>query len=483
MRTFWLTCLLVLLVSGVTLAQDAGPGDPGIGDSYFPTLGNGGYDVTHYTIDLDADLNSGEISGSVTIAAEATEALSAFNLDFSGYTIASITLDGDAVDYSREGRELTITPGTPLQAGASFIVDVTYAGIPGEDVDTAGGPVFAEGWTQYTDGVFVASEPAGAANWYPSNDHPLDKATYTFRITVPDGYVVAANGLLEETLEEDDSVTYVWESRYPMATYLATVNIARFTVQESEGPNGLPIRNYFPTALSQRGEDVFARQSDMIALYNELFGPYPFEAYGSVVANVELGFALETQTLSLFGRDILSPFNFGSQAEEVIAHELSHQWFGDSVTPARWQDIWLNEGFATYADALWIEHEYGADALDRYMRGLYSVIANPRFAASAIAMPGLPPPNDLFNTSVYLRGGWTLHALRLEVGDDAFFEILRTYYDRFQYSNVTTQDFVDVAEEVSGENLENFFNRWLYQMAVPPVPQMGLTAQPATSSN
>jgi len=475
MRTFWLMWLVVLLGSGVTLAQDAEPGDSGIGDSYYPTLGNGGYDVTHYTIDLDADLETGEIIGSVIIAAEATQALSAFNLDFSGYAIDTLTVDGDEADFTRDGRELTITPGTPLEAGDSFTVDVTYSGIPGEDVDTGGGPVFAQGWTQYTDGVFVASEPAGAANWFPSNDHPLDKATYTFRITVPEDYVVAANGLLEETIEAGDSVTYVWESSYPMATYLATVNIGEFTLQEDEGPDGLPIRNYFPTPLSGRGADIFARQPDMIALFSELFGPYPFEAYGVVVANVELGFALETQTLSLFGRDILSPFNFGSQAEEVIAHELSHQWFGDSVTPARWQDIWLNEGFATYAEALWIEHEYGEDALDRYMRNLYAIIAQPQFANSGIAMPGLPPPNDLFNTSVYLRGGWTLHALRLEVGDEVFFEIIRTYYDRFKYSNVTTKDFVNVAEEVSGDNLDNLFNRWLYQLVVPPVPEMGLS--------
>ena len=481
MRTFLLMALAVLLASGGALAQDAAPGDPGLGDSYFPTLGNGGYDVTHYTIDLDADLDSGEISGGVSIAAEATQPLSAFNLDFSGYTIDSITVDGDEADFSRARRELTITPDAPLAVGDAFVVEVTYAGIPGEDVDTGGGPVFAQGWTQYADGVFVASEPAGAANWYPSNDHPLDKATYTFRITVPEDYVVAANGLLQETIEEGDSVTYVWESIHPMATYLATVNIGEFTVQEDRGPNGLPIRNYFPTALSGRGEDVFARQPEMIALFSRLFGPYPFEAYGVVVANVELGFALETQTLSLFGRDILSPFNFGSQAEEVIAHELAHQWFGDSVTPARWQDIWLNEGFATYAEALWIEYDQGEAALDRYMRSLYAVISQPQFNISGIAMPGLPPPSDLFNTSVYLRGGWTLHALRLEVGDDVFFDILRSYYDRFKYSNVTTKDFVDVAEEVSGQNLDNFFNRWLYQPRVPPVPEMGLSASPSAS--
>lgn len=476
MRSLWLALLVAITLTSPILAQDAEPGAPGIGDNYFPTLGNGGYDVEHYLIDLSADIETNTLDGRVTIAAEATLPLASFNLDFNGFEIDAITVDGEEATFARSGRELTITPATPLDAGEMFEVVVTYKGVPGETRDQSL-PSFATGWTNYGRGVFVASEPAGAANWFPSNDHPLDKALFTFRITVDEDFVVAANGTLIEVIEQDDLQTFVWKSAHPMATYLATVNIDRFTRIDEEGPDGIPIRNYFPTPLAERGQAVFARQGEMMAFFSDVFGAYPFEAYGSVVANTLLGFALETQTLSLFGVDILSPLNFGTSAEEVIAHELAHQWFGNSVTPTRWQDIWLNEGFATYASALWIEHSYGAEAFDEFMRSQYAAIANPRLASSPVSMPGLPPPDDLFNRNVYLRGSWTLHALRLEVGDETFFEIVRTYYDRYQYGNATTEDLLNVANEVSGENLQGLFNLWLYQPRVPSVPEMGLSAQ------
>lgn len=474
MRGFAVWMLVCLLMVGAVAAQDAEPGAEGLGDSYFPTLGNGGYDVTHYLIDLAADIDTNEISGSVTVSAEATQALSQFNLDFSGFDISALTVNGTAANYARDGREMTITPVEPLADGTAFEVMVTYAGVPGEDIDGGVGPVFAQGWTNYGDGVFVASEPAGSANWFPSNDHPLDKALFTFRITVDEPYTATANGLLVETIAEGDATTFVWESSYPMATYLASVNIADFTLHEDQAVDGIPVRNYFPTALAERGEEIFAKQPEMLAFFSDLFGPYPFEAYGSVVANTELGFALETQTLSLFGRDILSPFQFGTQAEEVIAHELAHQWFGNSVTPAQWQDIWLNEGFASYAEALWIAHEYGDDEFVEYMRTMYTVIARPQFTIGNISRTGEPPPGNLFNTNVYLRGAWTLHALRLYVGDAAFFEIVRTYYDRYQYGNATTQDLIDVANEVSGQDTTELFNIWLYQPELPLVSEEDL---------
>jgi aminopeptidase N len=471
MRVISLWMLVCLLLVGTVTAQDAESGADGLGDSYFPTLGNGGYDVTHYLIDLTADVETNQISGSVTVSAEATQPLSQFNFDFSGFDISALTVDGVVADYTRAGRELTVTPAEPLADGALFDVIVTYAGVPGEDVDGGTGPVFAQGWTNYGDGVFVASEPAGAANWFPSNDHPLDKALFTFRITVDAPYTVTANGLLVDTIADGDATTFVWESGYPMATYLASVNIADFALHEDSSVGDIPVRNYFPTALAERGEAIFDKQPEMLAFFSEIFGPYPFEAYGSVVANTELGFALETQTLSLFGREILSPFQFGTQAEEVIAHELAHQWFGNSVSPAQWQDIWLNEGFASYAEALWIAHEYGEERFAEYMRTIYTVIARPQFTAGNASRTGEPPPNNLFNTNVYLRGAWTLHALRLYVGDEAFFEIVRTYYDRYKYGNATTQDLIDVANEVSGQDTTDLFNQWLYEPELPLVSE------------
>lgn len=558
----------LLLAAG--LAQAQGPGEPGaegIGDSYFPLMGNGGYDVQHYTLDLAVDMEDNLVSGTATIDLTPTEDLESFNLDFIGFEIEAITLDGTAADFERDGQELTILPAeAPLNAGEPVTVAITYSGEP-SGVPGAGIPMLI-GWVDYGDGVMVASEPVGSAGWFPVNDHPLDKATYTFAITVPEPYVVAANGVLEETTDHGDTTTYRWEMRQPMASYLATINIDDFVLQTADGPNGLPIRNYFPPEIAAQAERDFAKTSQMIAFYEEIFGPYPFEAYGVVVADAGFPFALETQSMVLFSRSWIS---CSGDSEEAVAHELAHQWFGDSVTPAEWKYIWLNEGFATYASWLWFEHQGGPDVLENIVSATYEGIASSEgdfnmtlsrqevvsflmtllpddavitsdeavqmarilladslsadeidtyvaafppddlsgqelavlagvlpfeeatldtgeisdliaiigvehlpddfmIPANYYVPPGRPPANDLFNQGVYERGALTLHALRLTVGDDAFFEILRTYYDRFKYSNVTTDDFILVAEEISGQPLDDLFDAWLHLPALPPLP-------------
>lgn len=462
MRRIGILVILLGVIGGVG-AQDAGMGDP-----YFPSLGNGGYDAQHYTLDLAVDMDENAIAGTVSIDAQATNDLSVFNLDFIGYTISAIEVNGEPVDFLRqEERELIITPAETIHAGEDFTVAVTYSGVPDGQVG------YSAGWVRYANGVYVASEPAGAARWYPVNDHPRDKATYTFRITVDKPYVVAANGLLQETVDNGATVTYVWESQYPMASYLATVNISEFVVETDEGPDGLPIRNYFPARLAERAPEVFERTPEMIEFFSEIFGAYPFEAYGVVMADTALFFALETQTLSLFGAEVVPNAITGmmprwrNSVETVVAHELAHQWFGNSISPANWEDIWLNEGFATYASSLWTEHTQGAEALKREMQASYELLALAEYA------PGEPPANSLFNQGVYMQGAWTLHALRLEVGDETFFEIVRTYYDRFKYGNASTQDFIGVAEEVSGQDLTALFDAWLFAGGVPPVVEMG----------
>lgn len=466
---YTIVALVLLLAAGTAAAQ--APGADGLGDPYYPGLGNGGYDVTRYTIELNVRANLETISGVVTVEAAAADDLSAFNLDFIGFVVKAIEVDGAPARFTRAGRELHIMPAQPLAAGAPFTVTVRYAGVPNADLPP--GRSFAAGWTRYDGGVFVASEPAGAARWFPVNDHPRDKAAYTFRITVPAPYVVAANGLLQATVDEGERVTYVWQTDYPLASYLATVNIGDFSVVTEDGPAGLPLRSYFPTRLAETAPSAFARTAEMIAYFSELFGPYPFEAYGVVVADTPLFFALETQTLSLFGAEIVPralPQSAGgwSSPEEVVAHELAHQWFGNSVTPYNWQDIWLNEGFATYAAALWTGHAHGADAFEEAMRDSYRAIQGRGYT------PGDPGPQQLFSQGVYLQGAWALHALRLRVGDDVFFELLRAYYDRFKYANASTADFIATAEEISGEDLTAFFDSWLYDGGAPPVPEWGL---------
>lgn len=467
--------LIALLIAGVALAQDAG--EPGIGDDFYPTLGNGGYDVQTYLIDLTISDDLTEIEeGVVTISATATQDLSAFNLDFLGMTVDEVTVNGEPAEIIRDGREMTVTPAESLVEGETMEIVVTYHGVPGTDED--GDDLdFNNGWFYYDTGVLVASEPDGSAVWFPANDHPLDKAKFRFVIDVPAPYVVAANGALVDTDEAGERVSYTWDMNYPMATYLATVNIQTFEERTDESESGVHIRNYFPEDLANAGERVFGKQAEMIDYFETVFGPYPFDQYGVVVADVNLGFALETQTISLFGKNVIERgvMASGAPAESVIAHELAHQWFGNSLTPATWRDIWLNEGFATYAQILWAEHEYGPEAANQLLGQFYGEIRNPVLAMRGVAAPADPPTDRLFNTSVYLRGGWTLHALRLHIGDDAFFELLLEYAARYKYGNVTTQDFIDLTVEISGdETAAELLNAWLYEDAVPDVPQMGL---------
>ena len=440
-------------------AEQARPGAPGLGDPYYAGLGNGGYDALHYTLDLNVDVVTNVISGTAMIEARATQTLPAFNLDFADLAISRVLINDEAAAYSRQARELTLVPVEPLPEGETFTVTIAYRGAP-EPIRSAA-IFFQLGWNHTAEGIYVASEPDGAASWYPVNDHPLDKATYTFRVTVPEPYVVAANGLLQETVDNGETTTYLWVASDPTASYLVTVNIAEYVIQTETGPNGLPIRNFFPPELAAKAAIDFGPTSDMIAFYSELFGPYPFEAYG--VAIVDFPAALETQTLSIFGSHHVSG---AGRSEAVVAHELAHQWFGDSVSPAGWQDIWLNEGFATYAEWLWLEHTHGSEVFANTIRRQYA-----SFRQGEAPPPGLPPADDLFNGSVYFRGGLTLHALRLRAGDEAFFDIMRTYHGRYRHSNASTADFVAVAEEISDQDLAEFFDGWLYQPDIPDLPE------------
>jgi aminopeptidase N len=272
-------------------------------------------------------------------------------------------------------------------------------------------------------------------------------------VTVPEALDVAANGLLRATAAgaTRGTETWVFDAPDPMATYLVEVVVANLRSEELTGPAGLPIRNAYDADLGREVGAAFARQGEMIDFFADLFGPYPFVTYGAVVVDEDLGFALETQTLSLFGSDLT--------AEPVVAHELAHQWFGDHVSLGSWRDIWLNEGFATYAQWLWTEHR-GGRSIDEIAR------------ASADT-PGLDvPPADpgaeqLFGATVYVRGALTLHVLRHELGDDAFFEVLHTWVERYGGASATSADFESLAEEVGGRDLSDLFDAWLRAPELP----------------
>jgi len=438
----------------------------GLGDPYFPELGNPGYDVQNYVISLDVDPETGEISGKTSIQAEAADTLRSFNLDFQKQLkIDKISVNGTGSIYSRVRHELIITPDMPLQAGDEFTVEVSYHGVP-HPVKTDSMPSpYQVGWSRGTSkAINVLSEPDGASTWFPANDHPLDKALYRFEITVPRPWVVAASGNLIETTQEGDKTRYVWEMDKPMASYLASVDIDHYRVEESAGPAGVRIRNYIPVDADPALTANLKLLPEMIAYFSGLYGPYPFDAYGVLLASStvwECAYsqtqALEVQSLSVHcpDKEMLS--------EATLAHELAHQWFGDSVSLKRWQDIWLKEGLATYSEWLWRTRGQGVDAV--------TAIANEqKNSYQQTGMIGQPSPNNIYSNDSYTGGALVAHALRLKVGDEAFFKILRTYQARYRYGNAGTQEFIAVAEEVSGQDLSSFFDSWLMQTTLPEWP-------------
>ena len=651
------------------------PGAPGAGDPYFPLDGNGGYDVSHYDLDIAYVPATDVLSGEATIRARATQNLSRFNLDLQGLTVHSIKVDGRSASWSRDGNELTITPRKGLRKRASFKVEVRYSGVP-ETLEDGSGFIHTD------DGTLVVGQPHVAATWYPVNDHPIDKASYTFEITVPRGLEAVANGVLKDRRTKRGWTTWTWDAKEPMASYLTTATIGEFDLDAYKrdgirfwdaidpdllGPPASP-RTGTQFAISQRSEPsykrlqrtiavpsggatmtfwvtrdtepnwdyffveahtagmnnwttlpdlnghtsqdtgfscpfwhflhpflanyqsdngdgtcdptgdtgswnavsgwsegyeqwrvdlsayagrnvvvsltyasddafqrqgifvddivvsagagstsfendgntmdgwtvpgapadsivpnpndwivgtaadtpepvgtevrrVFALQDDIIEFLEDRFGDYPFAASGGIVDDVKgLGFALENQTRPIYADDF---FFDPVSAEDVVVHELAHQWYGDSVAVAAWEHIWLNEGFATYAEWLYTE-EVGRGTAQETFDFWYGLFPeDDPFWTLPIGDPG---PDFLFEFPIYARGAMTLHQLRLAVGDRDFFRILRGWAKKNEDGNVTTDQFIAYAERVSGEELSELFETWLFTTTKPEVPSATTSA-------
>ena len=426
----------------------------GLGDSFYPFLGNGGYDVLHYEIDLDVDTEMNAISAVTSITAQATEDLETFNLDLLGLEVHSVAVDGAHAEFDRYGHELAVHPASPVSASSQFEVEIVYSGSP-EPLDDPGVPFARMGWLHREGVIYTASEPSGAMTWFPSNNHPTDKATFEIRITVPDGLVAASNGLLTSEKTSGGRTTFEWRMDDPMATYLAAVYIGDFK-RIDHGPlyeGGPLLRDYVPSDSPPEVAEALAVTPGVFAFLEELLGPYPFDAYGTIVMPFQLGFALENQTLSIHGPATISP--------GIIAHEAAHQWFGNSVSPEDWREIWLNEGFATYLHLMFEAEHFEAD-FNEFMGRLHAHLST----------EGTGPPKgielqDLFGFSVYYRGAATLHALRLHAGDETFFEILRDHYDRSAGGTTNTAEFLALVDEMAGPDAVDLVESWLYDEAVP----------------
>jgi hypothetical protein len=665
--------LLVLCVLFATTAPAQAaprPGAAGIGDPYFPKDGNGGYDVSHYDLSIAYTPKTRVLRGVAAITAKATQDLSSFNLDFKGLTVRSVKVGGRAAKWRRKGGELTIVPRASLRDGKRFTAVVAYDGNPGRSAGSGFGSG-DEGFIPTDDGALIAGEPHSASSWFPVNEHPRDKASYSFRINVPRGLEAIANGVLLGVKRQGGRSIWRWEAKEPMASYLTTATIGQFDIS-TRTVAGLPYldaidpdllkhpkprtgRRYAVTGVTQPGyqrllrtidvpaggaklsfwvdhdlqpfsdfffveahtvgadnwtmlrderdhtdkltpldcrktltlhpflahylrggqrncepkgttgswqaasvpddqyehwvvdlsryagrsvevaltyltddalqfsgvavDDVVvtgaagstsfeedgdtfdgwtvpgapagskpntadwtsgtvaqgprsvgdvaqaavAREPEVIDFLAGVFGPYPFSTAGSIIDDHVIGFALENQT-----RPIYSPVFFEDrgdpEADTVIVHELAHQWVGDLLSVYNWRDVWLNEGFATYAEWLWAERQGRRTAQAAFDRLLREVPASSSYWRVKVGEPGRA---HLFDPPVYERGAMTLQALRVQIGDEAFFRLLKAWVSQNAGGNVTTKRFVALAERVSGVQLDGFFRTWLFTPSKP----------------
>lgn len=448
--------------------QPGAPSPRGLGDRFYPSLGNAGYDVQAYELDLKVEPLENDVQGKVRILSIATAALVIFHLDFAGMMVDRVFVNERVARFSRLDMELIITPAQPIPASETFETIVEWHGSPQPILDPAvHRPV---GWIHDPQGrVLVASEPSGGLTWFPGNHHWSDKARYTLRLNLPSGWQAVSNGVPAQASEVDGRSLQTWEMHEPSSSYLVFLLIGHYEARSGTSPQGIPLLDFYPAGTGDRSAPRFARQGEILDFYSGLLGPYPFEVSGVAVVDQPLGFALETQTRSLFGNQAVAQHD-----EMVVAHELAHQWFGDSVTLRDWGDLWLKEGLATYLSALWVEHAAGPDVFRQTMQALYDDLVMGQFGLffSPVASLRGDDIRLLYAAPAYTRAALMLHALRFELGEERFFAFLKKFYREHAGGLVTDEDFRTAAQAHSPHDLGDFFLQWMDAPGVPPRPDL-----------
>jgi aminopeptidase N len=457
--------LLVLAVSAAPAAAQFTPGAAGGGDPFYPSAGNGGYDVKNYAVKLDYEPQNEQLAGDVTISARATQDLSSFNLDLRGFKISALTVNGAPAQFARKDQELTVTPVGGLRRNRDFSVRVVYAGHANYVLDP---DKSKDGWIPTDDGAFVVNEPQGSPTWIPVNDTTRDFATWDFTITLPEGRTAMANGTLVSKTDNGSTTTWRWRESKPMVSYLTTVTNGVFELRTGS-IDGIALYDAVDPNTRRFGQKnpepdlAWSRlgvEPEAVRFLAGLYGPYPFDSVGGIVDYApNVFYSLESQT---------KPNYWVVPSTLTVVHEVAHMWFGDALVLEQWPDMWLNEGFATWSEWIWNEHK-GVKSAHQQFEELY---ATPEDSAAGQdlwfpAPNALPDPSVLFATPVYDRGALTLQALREKVGEDVFMQIVRAWYGENRYSNVTTAEFIATAERVSGVQLDQFFDAWLFEEGRP----------------
>jgi aminopeptidase N len=434
------------------------PGADHSTDPYLPQHGNGGYQVKHYDLTLDYKIGPNRLAGHAHLRAVAKHALSRFSLDLGVFRVNGVLVNGKAAKFTQRAGKLYVKPIRAIERGAQFIVEIRYVGTP-KPVST---PQWGDiGWDELTDGALVASQPLGAPSWFPCNDHPSNKATYRISFTTASPYNVLITGDLLSVRHKAGSTTWEYQRAEPTATYLMGVQIGQYPeIVLADGP--VRQRAAVPQRLHRKFEKDFGRHAEIFQALEGYFGPYPFNEYVVVVTDDDLDDPIEAQGMSVFGANHVD----GRRTNErLVVHELAHQWFGNSLTIADWRHIWLNEGFATYAEWLWSE-EGGGPSTHTLATQWYRVLAT-QDQDITVFDPGV---DNLFDMRVYKRGGLLLHALRLRIGDDKFFALVKTWAADHRHGIVRSSEFVVLAEQLTGQPLAAFFHSWLDEQQLPPMP-------------
>jgi len=436
-----------------------GQGDAVTVDPYLPGHGDLAYEVESYKIDLDYRVSSNRLDARARIVAVANEGLDLVSLDLVGLHVTKVTVNGSRpAGYAMGAGRLRVRLAQAAAAGDRLVIVVQYGGRPAPVLSLWG----EVGWEELSDGVIVAGQPGGAPSWFPCNDRPSSKATYRLSVTTESAYTVLANGLLVDRRRGASRTTWSYEQPQPMATYLATVQIGRYEFCTLAG-SPVAQQVLVPARLKAVAAAALARQPAMMTAFAELFGPYAFDAYALVVTDDDLEIPLEAQGLAIFGANHVKGMR---GLERLVAHELAHQWFGNSLTLGRWRDIWLHEGFACYAEWLWSERS-GGEPADRLARRHHQRLAG----ASQDLVLADPGAGLMFDDRVYKRGALTLHALRLVLGDETFFAMIRDWVAAHRFGAVSTALF----EEHAGRygSVSDLLAGWLHERPLPALPPVG----------
>lgn len=485
-------------------ARTATPGAAGLGDRLFPGLGNGGYDAQNYTLKLryPGMAPDEQVQGTLRMDATAEQNLSRFNLDFAGDSVGRVTVNGQpaSIDWHppvgdeierQEEKELVITPSQAIQQGRLFRVEVAFISHPSRPAPDNLYPV---GWIASPHSSFTSFQPNTAHRAYPVNDHPSDKATYRFELDVPQGVTAVANGECAGQRTSNGRTVWAYEERHPLASELVQLAVGDdLKVVHRDKVDGVAYRDVIAKGQSELLEPAFAHGPEQLDWLVHKIGAFPLPVYGNLGVDQLFGYSLETQGLSLHTYGLFDPKFFpeiGTGQEwfyvPIMIHEAAHQWYGDSVSPKTWSDIWLNEGMATLFERVWEGEtgtivDWGYASFEAYMQAQYSRGDIVRAQHGPVAQP--LSGDDLFNENVYDGGALALFALNQYVGDATFYRILRGWAQRNRDTSRSTDDFIAFASRTAGKDLGDFLRAWLYGDHTPQMPgHPEWVVDPATSA-